>query len=159
MGIGLLAIPLVYALFNFIYASASIPLGSLSDRIGREKVILIGWLAYAFSYLGFGFANQSYHIWLLFAFYGIYYATTGGVAKALVADLVPSEHRGKAYGIYNTAIGLVTLPASFFAGILWDKIGPSAPFFFGSIMAGLSVMLLFGYTRLPSTQVANIKHA
>jgi len=157
VGIGLLSIPLVYALFNFIYASASIPLGSLSDRIGREKVILIGWLAYAFAYLGFGLAKQGYQIWLLFAFYGIYYATTAGVVKALVADLVPSEHRGKAYGIYSTTVGLVTLPASFFAGVLWDKVNPSAPFFFGSIMAGLSVTLLFGYTRLSSIKAGNIK--
>lgn len=148
VGVGLLAIPLVYALFNFIYASASIPLGSLSDKIGREKVILLGWFSYALAYLGFGLANNNYQIWLLFAFYGIYYATTEGVAKALVADLIPSKHRGKAYGIYNTAIGLVTLPASVLAGFLWDKINPSAPFFFGSLMAGISIILLFGYTRL-----------
>ena len=147
VGVGLLAIPLVYALFNLIYALASIPLGSLSDKIGREKVILIGWVSYVFAYLGFGLANQSYQIWLLFAFYGIYYATTEGVAKALVADLVPSEHRGKAYGIYNTSIGLVTLPASILAGFLWDKVNPSAPFFFGSLIAGVSVILLFWYTR------------
>jgi len=147
-GVGLLAIPLIYALFNFVYAVASIPLGSLSDKIGREKVILLGWLSYAFAYLGFGLAKHGYQIWLLFAFYGIYYATTEGVAKALVADLTPPQHRGKAYGIYNTAIGLVTLPASFFAGFLWDRVNPSAPFFFGSMMAGLSVILLFIYTRI-----------
>src|SRR5207253_1227029 len=78
VGIAILAIPLVYALFNFIYASASIPLGSLSDKIGREKVILLGWVAYAIAYLGFGLASKGYQIWLLFAFYGIYYATTEG---------------------------------------------------------------------------------
>lgn len=153
VGVGLLAIPLVYALFNFIYASASIPLGSLSDRIGREKVILIGWLAYALAYLGFGLAKQSYQIWLLFAFYGLYYATTQGVVKALVADLVPSEHRGKAYGIYNTAVGLVALPASFIAGLLWDKVSPSTPFFFGSAVAGLSVILLYYFTHIKFQQL------
>ncbi len=147
VGVSLLTIPLVYALFNFIYASASIPLGSLSDKIGREKVILIGWLSYSLAYLGFGLANSSLQIWLLFAFYGIYYATTEGVAKALIADLTPSEHRGKAYGIYNTAVGLTTLPASVLAGFLWDKINPAAPFLFGSLMAGVSTILLFWYTR------------
>src|SRR5258708_2832780 len=65
VGVSILAIPLVYALFNFMYASASIPLGSLSDRVGREKVILLGWVAYATAYAGFGFANQAYQIWLL----------------------------------------------------------------------------------------------
>ncbi len=151
VGVSLLAIPLVYALFNFVYATASIPLGSLSDKIGREKVILIGWIAYAVSYLGFGLTKSSFQIWLLFAFYGIYYATTEGVAKALIADLTPSEHRGKAYGIYNTAIGLITLPASFIAGLLWDKISPSAPFFFSSLMATISVILLFMYMRFSSS--------
>jgi MFS family permease len=148
VGVTLLAIPLVYALFNFIYASASIPLGSLSDRIGRQKVIILGWLAYAIAYLGFGLANSTLAIWLLFAFYGIYYATTEGVAKAYIADVTVPEHRGKAYGIYNSLIGLVTLPASIIAGFMWDKINPSAPFLFGSIIAIISVVLLFIYTRI-----------
>jgi MFS family permease len=147
VGVTLLAIPLVYALFNFIYASASIPLGSLSDKIGRQKVIILGWLAYALAYLGFGLANSTLAIWLLFAFYGIYYATTEGVAKAYIADVTVPEHRGKAYGIYNSLIGLVTLPASIIAGFMWDKINPSAPFLFGSGIAIISVILLFIYTR------------
>lgn len=148
VGVGLLAIPLVYALFNLVYASASIPLGSLSDKIGREKVILLGWLSYALAYLGFGLTNTSYQIWILFAFYGIYYATTEGVAKAFIADLVQSEHRGKAYGIYNASVGLVTLPASFIAGFLWDKINPAAPFLFGAVIATFASVLLFFFTRL-----------
>lgn len=142
IGVTLLAIPLVYALFNAVYAAASVPLGSLSDRIGREKVIILGWLAYMLAYLGFAVASASYHIWLLFAFYGLYYATTEGVAKAFVADMVDPHYRGRAYGIYNTAIGLVTLPASLIAGLLWDRVSPAAPFFFGASMSGLAVVLL-----------------
>lgn len=147
VGVSIIAIPLVYALFNFIYASASIPLGSLSDRIGREKVILLGWMAYALAYLGFGFASKPYQIWFLFAFYGIYYATTEGVAKAFVADIVPPEDRGKAYGIYNALIGLMALPSSFIAGFLWDRYTPAAPFFFGSIIAGIAALLLMSSIR------------
>ena len=146
VGVTLLAIPLVYALFNLFYASFSVPLGSLSDKIGREKIILLGWFAYALAYLGFGLANQSYQIWLLFAFYGIYYATTEGVAKAFIADLIPSEFRGRAYGIYNTAVGLVTLPASILAGFFWDKFNPSAPFLFGALMAMIAAFSLFIFT-------------
>lgn len=142
VGVTLLAIPLVYALFNFVYASASVPLGALSDRIGREKVIVLGWLAYAVAYLGFALANRAYHIWLLFAFYGLYYATTQGVAKAFVADVVGMEYRGRAYGAYNTALGLISLPASFIGGFLWDRIGPATTFFFGSGMA-LAATLFF----------------
>ncbi|MGI8419238.1 MAG: MFS transporter [Candidatus Levyibacteriota bacterium] len=147
VGVSILAIPLVYALFNFIYASASIPLGSLSDKIGREKVILIGWIAYAFAYFGFAIANKGYQIWLLFAFYGIYYATTEGVAKAFVADIIPTEFRGRAYGVYNAVIGLVTLPASIIAGFLWDTVNPAAPFFFGAIIAAVAALLLVVFTR------------
>lgn len=148
VGVSLLSIPLVYALFNAVYAGASIPLGSLSDRIGREKVILLGWVAYAIAYFGFGLAHSSLAIWLLFAFYGIYYATTEGVAKAFVADLIVPEHRGKAYGIYNALIGLVTLPASILAGFLWDRINPTAPFYFGAIIALCAAGGLFLFTRL-----------
>ncbi|HUD19398.1 MAG TPA: MFS transporter [Patescibacteria group bacterium] len=147
LGVSLLGIPLVYALFNFVYASASIPLGSLSDKIGREKVILIGWICYALSYLGFAAAKLSYQAWILFAFYGIYYATTEGVAKAYIADQVASGHRGKAYGLYNSLVGLTTLPASFIAGFLWDKISPAAPFYFSAAIAALAVLMLVIYTR------------
>ena len=82
-------------------------------------------------------------IWLIFAFYGLYYATTEGVAKAFIADLVQSSHRGRAYGIYNMTVGLLALPASFIAGFLWDKIDPSAPFYFGATMSAVAAVLLF----------------
>lgn len=145
IGVALLAIPLVYALFNFVYASASVPLGSLSDKIGREKVIMLGWLAYALAYFGFALAKTSLEVWFLFAFYGLYYATTEGVAKAFVADMVQPDFRGRAYGIYNTLIGVVALPASFIAGIMWDKINPSAPFYFGALLSFAAVILLLGF--------------
>ena len=153
VGVSILAIPLVFALFNFVYAAASVPLGSLSDRIGREKVILMGWLAFTLAYAGFAFTTATYQIWLIFAFYGLYYATTEGVAKAFVADMVSADHRGRAYGIYNTAIGLVTLPASIIAGVLWDRISPAAPFVFGAAMSLLAVILLAVSLRLVKKDV------
>ena len=155
LGVVLLAIPLVYALFNFVYAAASVPLGSLSDRIGREKVIILGWLAYALAYFGFALANKSYQIWILFAFYGLYYATTEGVAKAFVADMVTAENRGRAYGIYNTAIGVIALPASLIAGLLWDKVSPGTPFFFGGIVSLLATLLLGMFLLLSKKEIIN----
>lgn len=145
IGVTLLAIPLVYAFFNFFYASASVPLGKLSDKIGRAPVILLGFGAYALAYFGFAFANKPWHIWALFGFYGLYYATTEGVAKAFIADLVEPGYRGRAYGIYNSLIGAIALPASYIAGILWDKINPSAPFLFGGGIAFISAVLLLIY--------------
>lgn len=147
LGITLLEIPLVIAFFNFIYALFAVPFGSLSDRIGRIPTIIIGWSAYALVYFGFGLAAHAYLIWPLYGFYGIYYATSQGVVKAFLADIVGSGHRGRAFGIYGTTVGLATLPASLLAGFLWDHIGPQAPFYFGAIIAAISVCLLLIFSK------------
>ena len=119
--------------FNLVYALISGPAGALSDRIGRWQLILGGWAVYGIIYLGFALATEAWHVWALYALYGVYYGVFEGTSKALVADVVPAQQRGTAYGIYNTAVGLVALPASLLAGILWQGIGgwagfgPSAP--------------------------------
>lgn len=128
--------------FNAVYSILSGPAGSLSDRIGRRKLILAGWLVYGLIYLGFALARTGGQVWVLFGLYGIYYALTEGTAKALVADLVPQEQRGTAYGYFNAAIGLTALPASLIAGALWQWINPAAPFFFGAVMALIAGTLL-----------------
>jgi MFS family permease len=141
--------------FNFIYATVAGPAGALSDRIGRRRIILIGWGVYGLLYLGFALAGAAWQVWALYALYGIYYGTFDGTARALVADLVPSEQRGTAYGVYNAAIGLMTLPASVLAGVLWQGVGgwagfgPSAPFLAGAILA-LSAMTLFAIWKPPA---------
>jgi len=147
VGVTLLEIPIMIALFNFVYAATAVPFGSLSDRIGRVKTMLIGWTAYAVVYMGFALASHPLAIWFLYGLYGIYYATSEGVAKAFLADMVASGHRGKAFGIYGTTIGIATLPASFFAGFLWDRFGPQAPFYFGAIIASMAVVLLMVFSK------------
>ena len=147
IGVTLLDIPLVIALFNLVYALAAVPFGSLSDRIGRIPTMLIGWSAYVLVYLGFGLASEAYMIWILYAFYGIYYATSEGVARALLTDIVGAGHRGRAFGLYGTAVGIAGLPASFFAGFLWDRFGPQVPFYFGAAMAGLAAILLLLFSK------------
>jgi len=135
--------------FNFLYTVFAGPLGALSDKVGRRKLILGGWLAYGLVYLGFAFASAGWQIWLLFGLYGLYYAATEGVAKALVADLVPGAQRGTAYGLFNAAIGIAALPASMIAGALWQGVGkwngfgPAAPFLFGACMALLAGILFW----------------
>lgn len=146
LGTTLLAIPLVYALFNLVYALASVPLGALSDRIGRERVIVLGWAAYALSYAGFALAGSSVLVWFLFAFYGLYYAISEGVIKAFIADLVGAQTRGRAYGIYATATGLMALPASLVAGFLWDAYGPAVPFYFGAAFAAAAAVTFFAFS-------------
>lgn len=147
VGITLIEIPIIIALFNLIYAAAAIPFGSLSDKIGRIPTMLIGWISYALVYLGFALASHAVAIWFLYGFYGIYYAANEGVAKALLADIVASGHRGKAFGIYGAAVGLATLPASFFAGFLWDTFGPQAPFYFGATIAGIAALCLVLFSK------------
>ncbi len=147
IGVTILEIQLVIALFNLIYALFAVPLGSLSDRIGRVPTILIGWGAYALVYLGFALANRAYLIWFLYALYGIYYATNLGVAKAFLADLVGPEHRGHAFGIYGMTIGLATLAASLIAGSLWDHVGARAPFYFGAVVAAIAAIVLFLFAK------------
>ncbi|MGA2417625.1 MAG: MFS transporter [Candidatus Staskawiczbacteria bacterium] len=147
LGISLLEIPLVIALFNLIYAGAAIPFGSLSDKIGRIPTLVIGWLAFAVVYLGFAITTSALSVWFLYCLYGIYYATSEGVSRALLADLVNPDHRGRAYGIFGMAVGLTTLPASFFAGFLWDKFGAPVPFYFGASMALLACIALFIYSK------------
>lgn len=158
LGVPLLFIPLVIALFNLVYAAAAVPFGSLSDRIGRIPTMLIGWSAYALVYLGFGLASNALMIWLLYACYGIYYATNEGVAKALLADMVGPGHRGRAFGLYGTTVGLATLPASFFAGYLWDKFGAAVPFYFGAGMSAVAAVLLFIFAKRlrPAAQSSSV---
>ena len=145
-GLTLLQIMGMLMTFNAVYSVLSGPLGSLSDRVGRRKIMLIGWVVYGLVYLGFALARTGGQVWLLFGFYGVYYALTEGTAKALVADLVPQEQRGTAYGYFNAAIGLTALPASLIAGGLWQWLNPAAPFFFGAGMALLAGFLL--WTRI-----------
>ena len=147
LGITLLEIPLVIALFNLIYALAAVPFGSLSDKIGRLPTLVMGWGAYTLVYLGFALASAPIVIWFLYAFYGIYYATSEGVSRALLADIVNADHRGRAFGIYGMAVGLTTLPASFLAGFLWDKFGAAIPLYFGAIMAAIACVLLFFFSK------------
>jgi MFS family permease len=134
--------------FNLVYTLVSTPAGSLSDRIGRRKVIVGGWLAYAAIYLGFAIAGRGWHVWALYGLYGVYYGLAYGTTKAMVADLVPAELRGTAYGTYNAVLGLLDFPASLIAGLLWQGVGgwqgfgASAPFFFGAGLSLLAAVLM-----------------
>lgn len=147
VGVTLLQIPLIIALFNLVYALAAVPFGSLSDKIGRIPTLLIGWAAFAVVYLGFAVTTNAAFIWLLYGLYGIYYATSEGVSRAFLADIVPPDHRGRAFGLYGMTVGLATLPASFLAGILWDKFGAAVPFYFGAFMASIALIGLLIFSR------------
>ncbi|AVX19882.1 Na+/melibiose symporter [Carboxydocella sporoproducens DSM 16521] len=138
VGLSVVQIFFLLALFNLLTTAVAWPAGKLSDRIPRIYLIVGGWLVYAVVYLGFAIADSSWQVWFFYALYGVYYGATEGVAKALVADLVPAEKRGTAYGLYNFSLGISLLPASLLAGWLWQWAGPAAPFYFGSGLALLA---------------------
>jgi len=141
----LIHVVLMLVLFNAAYATISLPAGMLSDRLGRRRVITLGWFIYALVYLGFALASEVWQVWLLFACYGVYYGIVEGVARAFVADLVVEEKRGTAYGLYHGVVGLTLLPASLIAGWLWQAYSPAAPFYFG---AGLAFLAMLGIMAL-----------
>lgn len=141
-GISIVGILVMLGLFNLISVLVSYPAGVISDKIGRLKLIAGGWVVYALLYLAFAVVNTPWGIAVTYILYGAYYGITEGAEKALVADLVPSEKRATAYGLYNAAIGLSALPASLIAGFLWDILSPAYAFYFGSFMALLAVILL-----------------
>jgi MFS family permease len=148
-GLSVVGILGMLVIFNLVYALTSTPAGSLSDRIGRRKVILGGWLSYAAIYLGFALAETGWQVWMLYALYGLYYGLTYGTTKAMVADLVPVELRGTAYGTYNATLGLLDFPASLIAGLLWQGFGPSAPFLFGTALALTASVLMILWKPRP----------
>ena len=147
LGFSVTEVLLLFVGFNVVYALASLPAGLISDRLGRKGLIIAGWSIYALAYLGLGLASTTWHVWLLFALYGLYYGVAEGVSRAFVADLVPPEKRGTAYGLYHTAVGLSLLPASLIAGWLWHLIGPEAPFYFGAGTAAVAVLGLVLFIR------------
>ena len=147
-GLSVTGILSMLIVFNLVYTLVSTPAGALSDRIGRKRLIIAGWLVYAVVYLGFGLAQTAVQVWVLYAFYGLYYGLAYGTSKAMIADLVPENVRGTAYGTYNAAIGILDFPASVIAGVLWQGVGAwtglgaAAPFIFGSAAALLAALLM-----------------
>ncbi|HAP93561.1 MAG TPA: MFS transporter [Desulfotomaculum sp.] len=138
LGASTLSVVLFYLAFNVSYGILAYPAGRISDSIGRRGILVIGYSLYALVYLGFALAAQQYLLWSLFIIYGFYIALTEGVEKALLADIAPAHLRGTVIGLHATLAGLALLPASLFAGLLWDFFSASAPFYFGASMGFLA---------------------
>ena len=141
-GLKVAFIPLVFLLTNAVSVAASIPVGSLADRIGKEKILITGFLIYAVVYFGFGFSEGKGALVALFALYGLYSAATDGIQKAFISDSIDSNRKGTGLGIYNGLLGITLLPASLIAGVLYDKVNSSVPFYFGAVTALISAILM-----------------
>lgn len=144
VGFQITVIPLLWAILHISKALFCILGGYISDKIGRKVMILSGWFVYFLTYLGFAYFNEYYLIYLLFIIYGLYFGLTEGVEKALVADIVPKENIGTAFGFYNLSLGIATLPASVIFGLIWKAYSFRAAFLTGALISIVSsLMLLF----------------
>lgn len=152
-GLGVVGLLWVLLAFNAVYALTSAPAGALADRVPRKGVLIGGWTAYTLVYVGFALAQSVTHVVVLFVLYGAYHGLVAGSAKALIVDLVDADLRGTAFGTYHAVVGLLSLPASLLAGLLWEGwgrwagLGPSAPFAFGAVLSALAALLL--WTTVP----------
>jgi len=135
-------IPLLWAGLHVVKASLSTWGGALSDRLGRKRVIIVGWTIYAVVYLGFATAREAWTLIAWFLVYGSYFAFTEGAEKALVADLTPTGRQGTAFGVYNAVLGIGALAASVAFGFLYERSGAPAAFATGAALAALAAVLL-----------------
>ncbi len=141
-GVAIALVPLLWSAHHVVKALASMPGGALSDRVGRRWVIVAGWVLYAISYAGFAVASAPWHAWAMFGVYGLYYALTEGVERALVADLAAASARGRAFGLYHAVTGALLLPASLITGLLWQRFSPEAALLTGAGLALLAAVAL-----------------
>ena len=151
LGVPVALVPILWAGLHVVKSASSVPGGALSDRVGRKPLILAGWTLYALVYFAFGQATASWHAWVLFLTYGLFFGLTEGTERAMVADLVGRERRGTAYGWFNLAIGIGALPASLLFGLVWDRFGPAWAFQVGAAFAFVAAMVLLA-VALPAEQ-------
>ncbi|MDD5172073.1 MAG: MFS transporter [Candidatus ainarchaeum sp.] len=144
IGISTQDILLTYVLYNVVYAITSMPIGALSDRIGRKYVIAASFLLYALICVGFIFVSEFWQVVALFAVYGIFVAADESVNKAYIADMVGEKSRGIALGAYNSAVGAVYLPANAIFGVIWAVLGTTAAFGAAAVVAAVSGVAMFG---------------
>ncbi|MEJ7577939.1 MAG: MFS transporter [Pyrinomonadaceae bacterium] len=135
-------IPLLWAALHVCKVVSSLVGGNFSDRFERRRMIAGGWIFYALVYAGFAFATSTLTVSLLFIIYGVYFGLTEGAEKALVADLVPAEKRGTAYGLYNLAFSITVLPASVLMGQMWKHFGAQTAFLVSAAVGTIAAVML-----------------
>lgn len=146
-GVSIGIIPLLWAAHHGMKVLSSLLGGDLSDRLGRKRMIVSGWVLYAAVYAGFAFVSNAWSVWVLFLIYGIYFGLAEGAEKALVADLVRPEQRGTAYGLYNLAFGITVFPASLLMGMIWDWKGATTAFLVSAVLGASAAILLLIFVR------------
>ena len=133
---------LLYFIYNLVASVFAIPFGKKSDSIGRKKILVLGYIVFAFVYFNFAFATNKVMIVLAFIIYGLYTAMVSGVEKAFISEIAPKDLKGTMLGLHSTLVGIALFPASVIAGLLWDYVGGFAPFVFGATLSLISALIL-----------------
>lgn len=133
---------LLYFMYNITASILAVPLGRLSDSIGRKKVLVSGYLTFALVYFCFGYASDKNIMIFAFLLYGVYTAMIAGVERAFISEISPSELKGTMLGLHSTIVGIALLPASTVAGALWNLFGAKVPFLFGAFMSLVASFIL-----------------
>jgi len=142
-GVSTTMLPLLWGLLNLVKSVGNYPMGLLADRTNKKNVILSGWLVYAAVYLSFAVFSSKFAVVTVFLCYGLYFSLTEGVERAFIADIVDEDMRGRAYGLYNFAIGVSALPASIIFGFLWQKFSYKIAFTTGALFSLIALCLFF----------------
>jgi len=145
---------LLYFIYNMTASILSVPFGKLSDRIGRKKLLVPGYLAFSLCYLGFAFASNQWVMVVVFVIYGAYTAMIAGAERAFVAEISPPELKGTMLGLHSTVAGIALLPASIIAGFLWDVFGSAVPFVFGAALSLVAALILVFFMKNPQAKIA-----
>jgi MFS family permease len=153
LGVPTVMLPLLWCAFHVVKSASNLLLGRAVDRFGPHPFLFLGWLMYAGVYLAFALATTAWEAWAFFLAYAIFYGLTEPAEKTLVANLVGSERKGLAYGWYNFAIGVATLPSSLIFGALYQVYGALAAFGCGAALALVAVILLIGVRDKGNHQV------
>ena len=133
---------LLYLAFNVSASLLSMFAGRLSDKVGRRRIIVPGYIVFALVYLGFGLLSSKLAIIILFIAYGIYTAFNTAAERAFIAETAPANLKGTVLGLYGMLQGVGLLLSSIIAGLLWDYVSPSAPFLFGGIVGGIAAIAI-----------------
>jgi len=131
-----------YIFYNIVFAVSSYPMGMLSDKIGKRNIFTFGLILFSAVYFGFAFIPDIYLLWILFALYGIYAASTEGISKAWISDIIPDEKKGTAIGLATLITGICVMIGSFLTGLLWDKFGSQIPFLISAIVSLVIALIL-----------------
>src|ERR1700692_4176374 len=145
IGIGASKAPLLGLVFNITFTLASWPAGKFSDRFSRSAIAAAGYFVFAIVYFVFALAPSQLAVWMAMAFYGLFYALTNAVLKALVVESVASDVRGRALGIYSFSTSVTTLLSSVITGALWKVYGAAVPFYVSAGIAAVSGIALLAH--------------